>query len=514
MHKYEPRSATGQDNWATPAINGSASIPGPGGPPLLGWQMQLLRLLRDPMMGMLKLQRQYGDIVALGRSASAPVLIFSPENVRQLLTDTELFYSFDANSSSALIKMPSDTAAARLLSGVAGMNGSTHTQHRRMLLPAFHRQYVDALRDSLVACIENHVAGWQAGQRRDLVHDMVELSLSMAVSGLLGLSPENEGKRVYTLLQDWGTSALSIPVHLLPIKLPGLPYSHFLRLSERLETELKEVLKRKQAQVETGSDPAGGDALSILLAVYGTDDAMHNADANSHSGTLNLTETQLLGHVATLFSSGHETTASALTWTFFLLAQHPQVLADLIDELEGKLHGATPTLAQLHELPLLDHVINESLRLFPPGMWMVRTSTRPFEIGSYRLPAQSRLIYSPAMIHRRAELYPDPHRFLPHRWETITPSPYEYLPFGAGPRRCLGATFAMLELRLVISLIVQRYRLAVPDGTRVERGGTVLSLPRGGLPVIIHSQDRKFRAGYLRGNISDLLISPAAGNEL
>ncbi len=296
-------------------------------------------------------------------------------------------------------------------------------------------------------------------------------------------------------------------MHLLPLNLPGLPYRHFLRLSERLEAELKDVLKRKQTQVEKGSDHAQGDALSILLTVFGNDDTVHSTDANPHSSPLNLTETQLLGHVATIFSSGHETTASALTWTLFLLAQHPKVLADLVDELEGKLHGAAPTLTQLHELPLLDHVINESLRLFPPGMWMIRTSTRPFELGPYRLPAQTRLIYSPAIIHRRPELYSDPHRFLPSRWETITPSPYEYLPFGAGPRRCLGATFAMLELRLVISLIVQRIRFAIPDGTRADRGGTILSFPSGGLPVIIHSQDRKFRAGHLRGDISDLLMS-------
>jgi cytochrome P450 len=176
-----------------------------------------------------------------------------------------------------------------------------------------------------------------------------------------------------------------------------------------------------------------------------------------------------------------------------------------MDELDGALHGGPPTLEQMDSLPLLEGVINESLRLFPPGTWMLRTSTGPFTIGPYELPAGTHLVFSPAVTHRRPDLYPQPNRFLPERWSAIKPSTYEYLPFGAGPRRCLGATFALMELKLVLPIILQRYRLEVPDGTRVDRGGTILSFPKKGLPIRLHIQDRNFARAHIKGNIHDLL---------
>jgi cytochrome P450 len=213
----------------------------------------------------------------------------------------------------------------------------------------------------------------------------------------------------------------------------------------------------------------------------------------------------VLGHVTTFFTAGHETSASALTWILFLIAQHPHVYADLLDELEGTLHGAAPRLEQLKHLSLLNRVINEGMRMFPPSMWLIRTSTAPFALGSYELPGGTHVVFSPAVTHYRPDIYAEPHRFLPGRWETISPSPYEYLPFGNGPRRCLGATFAMLELQMVVSIILQRYRLVVPDQTKVDRGGSILSVPKGGLPVRLYARGQHVPAGRVRGNIHDLV---------
>src|SRR4051812_1286142 len=140
-----------------PVSRNRAGIPGPSSPPLLDWRFHLLPLLIDPVVGMLKLQSRYGDVIALGRNDSAPVLMLSPEYTHQLLTNTSLFYSFDVNRSGAPIKMPPGTAVTRLLSGVASMNGDLHREHRRMLMPAFHRKRVDGLRATLVDCIEEHI---------------------------------------------------------------------------------------------------------------------------------------------------------------------------------------------------------------------------------------------------------------------------------------------------------------------------------------------------------------------
>jgi cytochrome P450 len=246
------------------------------------------------------------------------------------------------------------------------------------------------------------------------------------------------------------------------------------------------IARKRQNSLDTG------DALSILL------------DAQDEDGST-LTDTELLGHLTTLFTAGHETTASALTWTLFLLSQHPKVMADLMDELNGKLHGDAPTLEQLRDLPVLDHVINESLRMFPPGTWMLRTTTAPSELGPFEVPKGAHVVYSPAVTHRRPDIYPEPDRFLPERWETTNPSPYEFLPFGNGPRRCIGATYAMMELRVVLPMILQRFRPTVPPGARVDRAGNILSFPKGGLPVVLNPQDGHYTTANVRGNIHDLV---------
>jgi cytochrome P450 len=152
--------------------------------------------------------------------------------------------------------------------------------------------------------------------------------------------------------------------------------------------------------------------------------------------------------------------------------------------------------------------------MFPPGMWLVRTSTAPFTFGPYAFPAGTHIVISPAVTHYQAEIYERPHAFRPQRWETIAPSPYEYLPFGNGPRRCLGATFAMLELQIVLPIILQRFHPVVPPNARVDRGGSVLSFPKGMLPMVLQPRERAqlWPAQRVRGNIHDLVELPERGS--
>lgn len=455
--------------------------------PVLKWYPKVLPLLRDPVVSLLQLQSKYGDVVSLGEEKNAPVLVFGPEYNRYLLTNNDLFHSLDVNSDISLLRLPRHSTASILLSGIASMNGEAHTQHRRMLMPAFHKARIDSLRDLIVARVEEHIARWLPGSIISLKDEMVYLSMSLAISALVGLDPATEGTRVRHLLEDWSKHGLSPQVALLPYNLPGTPYRRFVRISDALFAEFLAIIERKRV-----ASTDSGDALALLL------------DARDEDGST-LTDDELLGHLATLFTAGHETTASALTWTLFLLTQHPQVMSDLLDELEGTLHGEAPTVDQLKDLPLLDGVVNEGLRMFPPGMWMLRTSTAPFQLGPYSFPERTQLIYSPAATHRRPDIYSQPNKFNPHRWETITPTTYEFLPFGGGPRRCLGATFATLELRLALAIIVQRFRLNVPPGTRVDRSGTVLSFPKHILPVGISAQDRQSSATGVKGNIHALV---------
>lgn len=462
-------------------------LPGPRPIPVLGWRGRVIPILLDPAMRMLEINRTYGDLAVLSRDKGSPVFIFSPEYTRQLLSDQFLFYSLNTQDKASPIRMPEGTAAARLLAGIAGMNGEKHVRQRRMMMPVFHRKYIEGFRDTVVAVTDRWISRWEPGAVIDIEREMKDLSLNMAVSVLIGMDPDREGVYVRDLLNRWSARALSIPVGLFPFDVKGTPYYRFLRLSEQLEITFNEIIRRKR---ESGQDV--GDALAMLL---------HTRDEDGSA----LSDVDLLGHLTTLFTAGHETTASSLTWTLFLLSQFPRVASELLDELDSKLGGKAPTVEQLGDLPVLDRVIKESMRMFPPAIWFIRISTAPFTIGPFNLPEGTRLVASPAVIHRRSDLYPQPNRFLPERWKGLRPSPYEYMPFGAGPRRCLGAEFAMLELKTVIPMVMQRYRLTFKDGARVDRGGTILSFPKGKMPMSVSRQDRRFIVGRATGNVHDLV---------
>src|SRR4051794_7180592 len=321
-------------------------IPGPRPKPLLGWRGNMLPLLRDPIHYMEHLQRTYGEVVSLAEGSARYVFVFSPEYNHQVLNDKAHYYNGEINSPSSPVKIPRGSAAMRLFSGLTTMNADKHTQQRRLLMPAFHKQRIEALRDTMLGITQRHTAQWQPGQEIDLLREMKGLTLSVAVKTILGLDPECEGDRVRGMMERWLRLALSFSVVALPFNVPGLPFHRLLSLAEDLDAEVREMIRRRRAR----GDEGGMDALSMLL------------QAHDEDGT-RLTEEELIGQTTALFVAGHETTATALTWTLFLLEQHPEVLSDLRDELNGMLRGEAPTLEQMNSLPLLDRVIKESMRL-------------------------------------------------------------------------------------------------------------------------------------------------------
>src|SRR5690606_21448741 len=185
----------------------------------------------------------------------------------------------------------------------------------------------------------------------------------------------------------------------------------------------------------------------------------------------------------------------------FLLSQHPDVAAGVADELDRALAGRLPTVDDLPELPLLEAVIKESMRLLPPVLWWSRVSTAPCTLGPYAVAEGAHVVYSAFITHRLPACYPEPERFLPERWRTCEPGPFEYIPFSAGPRMCLGATFAMVEMKLVLATLLSRFRLAPLPGSRVDHGGLMLSTPRPGLPMRVYRQDRSLVRVPVRGSI-------------
>lgn len=459
--------------------------PGPHPIPLLGSRGNLLLFMRNPIEYMLNLSRKYGEVVSLTRRTTEYVFAFSPEYNQQVLSNTSLFHNLDASSSP--LRIPKNSALSRLFAGLTQMNGVRHKHQRQLMKPAFQKRRIENYYNAIVGVTDQKLAGWRAGQRRDLFQEMRGLTLSIAVRTLVGLDPNRGGNEMCQLLERWIRLVFSLSTIMLPINLPGFSYHRLLAASRSLEAVLQTIIDRKR----TG-DPDHRDALSVL---------MHEHDEDNSQ----LTNDELIGQTNFLFMAGHATTASALTWTLFLLAQHPHSMFDLLDECNSKLRGVTPTMEQLDELPLLEAVIKESMRLLPPVLWWSRVSTEPFTLGQYALPAGTRVVHSAYITHRIANCYPQPNKFLPERWLTATPGPYEYLPFSAGPRMCLGSAFAMIEMKLVLVLLLQRFRLDLAPGTRIDVIGPMLSAPKQGMPVLIFQQDGRRIRSKVRGNIQNMV---------
>ncbi len=460
------------------------ALPGPRLTPVLGYQGNLIRFFRDPIAYMRRAYTNYGPICGMSNRETETIFAFGPEYNRQVLTNPDLFHS----PSFLLFPTPPDSAARRLDAGLISMNGPYHRQQRKLIMPAFHKKHVETYRDDMVAITQRFLDSWRSGQLIDIDQEMQRLTLSVASQTLFGLDATQDAGRTGETIKRWLNYLTAPEVLFFPYRLPGMPYTRALAHAERMEANLKAMIARKRS----GNLAAQRDVIAMLI------------QARDEEGQ-GLNDAELIGQANVLFTAGHETSANTLTWTLFLLAQHPQVAADLHDELTSVLGGDAPTVEQLARLPLLERVIKESMRLLPPAVYTGRYSTAPFQMGPYRLPAEQSVVISHYITHHMPQLYPHPERFNPNRWLSCDPSPYEYLPFSAGPRMCIGATFAMMEIKIVLAMLLQRYRLTLRPNAQIDRRVTVTLTPKYGMPMLVAPQDRCFVRNPVRGNIHEMV---------
>lgn len=401
----------------------------------------------------------------------------------QVLSDPDLFRS------PGFLKFPvaQDSALVRLNTALVSMNGQQHKQQRRLVQPAFHRRQVENYHRAMVDVTETLLDGWRGQHTLDMHHEMKRLALVMATRVLFGIDTRSEADRFGELTTRWLSLLFNPLVSLASYDLPGLPYRELLRLSDELDAIYRTIIERKRALPE-----AQQDMLATLIQTFDEDGGR-------------LSDAELIGHANSIFIAGHDSTASTLTWALFLLAQHPQIYSDLLDELEGELRGGLPALEQLGRLPLLDGVVKETMRLLSPAAVIGRKTTAPCMLGGYDLPANTSVMLSPYLTHRDPDVYPDPERFLPQRWAGLSPSTYQYMPFGVGPHMCLGSSFALLEMKLVLAAFVQRYRVTVLPDARIDRKLLAFMIPRQGMPMRLAPQDRRFERVAVRGNIHEMV---------
>ena len=482
------------------------TVPGPPVNPIFGRLPMILGLGKDSIGYTRRLFENYGSVVSM--TAGGGTQIYSPlpecpgtvftygaENVRTVTSQHEIYYKYPLSGMmySTRNDSPRNEPLKHFGVGLFGVNGGTHRQHRQLLMPAFHKQRIDSYRDDMVAITQSVLEQLTIDKPVDIARVMRLLTLRIATKTFFGSDVGEEGAKSGQILQEALAMNGNLAIALLPLDIPGLPYHKLLNLFAELDEEMRQLIRRKRA-----SDEDEGDVLSMLIR------------ARDAKTGLTLNEDELLGHAGVIFAAGHETSANALTWTLFLLSQHPQIAQDLFDELQSVLKGEAPTVEQLQQLPLLERVIKESMRIFPPVPWNARVTSQDTELGGYELPKGTEVFVSIYQTHHMPEIYPLPEKFKPQRWETYEPTMFEYNPFSAGSRICIGAGFAMMEIKILLSMLLQQYRLQYIPNQTIDRFGHIVMAPKNGIKMIVRKQDNNFTQGVggVKGNVSEMVVLP------
>jgi len=263
-------------------------------------------------------------------------------------------------------------------------------------------------------------------------------------------------------------------------------YARLLASAEELEQAVKEMIAIRR------SGQLGFDVLSLLM--------------RAHEGDQGISDEQLIGHIVLLFGAAHLTSAHTLTWTLFLLGQHPEVMCRLYSELQETLNGKAPRPEDLERLTYLDRVLKESMRVLPASAYSQRIAAEPVALGPFSLQRGDVVIFSQLMTHHIPELYDRPDEFLPDRWESISPSPYAYLPFGAGPRMCVGAALGTMQLKISLPILLNHLKMSLVPGAEVNaRVMSTMLFPCSQIPVTLSEHDGRFASNPVTGSIHNLV---------
>jgi cytochrome P450 len=484
-------------------VSARADIPGPRAAPVVGPLANLVYFSRDIIGGVGALFREHGPIASVtgGDLNARPrvarwVFVHGAELNHELITNPTDYHK--PPSTKHLYPRGEDLsnrekALRRWGAGLFNFYGEEHTRHRRLLMPGFHKDRIAGYVADMLAITDEELRAWRPGSVRDVRSDMAFLTLRIAARTLFGEAVTDRSERgIGGLIQRAFAMLLRPSLLLLPFDLPGLPYREFLDVVCATDDAIRRMIAAKRARGDEG------DLLSALIRERDEDGSA-------------LSEEDLIGHASAMFVAGQETTSSALTWTLLLLSQHPGVAADLVDELDGVLRGAPPSTEDLGRLPMLEAVLKESMRVLPAVAINTRVVARPTELRGHPLPVGTNVAMSIYHTHRVPEVFPRPQAFDPRRWESARPTPYEYCPFSTGPRTCVGAQFAMAQLKVVLATLLQRFRVEFVPGTRVDRTLSITMSVKGALPMRIQPRDGRFRDGAhgLRGDVREMVDLPA-----
>lgn len=411
--------------------------------------------------------RQYGDVVSIRLGRAPGCLINHPSLFEYvLLTNNRNFIKH-----SFFWKHVTDIFGKGLVTN----EGAPWLRQRRLAQPAFHRDRIAGYGETMVSFTERMLGGWKAGETIDLHHEMMELTMEIVSRTLFGA--DIEGDTASEVGSAFDDALVVVDARFRrPVKIPeflplpgNIRYRRAVRKLDRLVYRFIEERRR---------DP-GNDLLSMLMAARDEDDGSAMDDR------------QLRDEAVTIFLAGHETTALVLCWTFFLLATHPEEEARVVEEVQAVLGDRAPGVSDLPSLKRTAHAVEESMRLYPPAYAFGREALEDCEIGGYHIERGTTIFISPWVIHRDPRFFEAPDEFRPDRWENDFAKQlprFAYLPFGGGPRICIGNSFAMMEATLLLSTILQKFRLTLPAGQKIEPHPSITLRPRYGMRMHLEAR--------------------------
>jgi cytochrome P450 len=438
--------------------------PGPRGYPFIG---VLPHLRSNPIRTFLDAADRYGDFVHLKAGPYHGFLASDPAAIKHVLQDNARNYH-----KSPLYERIRDGLGNGLLTS----EDSFWLRQRRLAQPAFHRQRLTAMADAMVDCTAQMLERWDRiasqGEPIDVVAEMMALTQSIIVRTMfstdLGATAAIVNRTWPIINRRIGETFWSTK---LETSLPLPANRRFWRALRELETVVYRIIADRRATRRDESD-----LLSMFLAAR-----------DEETGT-GMTDRQLRDEILTMLLAGHETTSLALSWTYFLLSRHPEVERRIAEEVERVIGGSRPGFEHLERLTCTRQALEESLRLYPPAWGFSRQALADDEIGGYRIPRGSLVFLIPFVVHRRPKLWPDPERFDPDRFtaerESVRPR-FAYIPFGGGPRGCIGNQFAMMEALLIVAAVAQRYRIELLPNQAIRAEPLITLRPAPGIRAVL-----------------------------
>jgi cytochrome P450 len=417
----------------------------------------------DPLGVYTRWARQYGDIFYYRVFSRHIYFLNHPDLIEQVLvTNYQSFIKGEALQSNRRI----------FGKGLLTNDGDSWLQQRHLIQPAFHRDRIESYGDTMVAYTERMMAAWHDGEVRDIHRDMMRLALEIVAKVLFNVEVTADTDRIAGALNTFMELGSRGRMLLPPILrlLPTADNFRYQRAARQLDDIVYGLIHRRRLDSEIADD-----LLSGLLQTQAI-------------GRRAMSDEQLRDEVMTLLLAGHETTAVSLSWTWYLLAQYPEVEKKLWSELRAVLNGRSPRVQDLSRLPYTERVVKEAMRLYPPAWAIVRNSLKDCDLGGYRVPAGATVMMSQWVMHRDPRYYDQPEQFNPDRWleaRVKGASKFTYFPFGGGPRTCIGASFATMEGVLVLAAIAQSYQVRVVPDCPVEPLPTITLRPRRGIKVVL-----------------------------